>query len=257
MTNTYKVVFSYKGSSFSGFQRQPGNQRTVEGEFLKALRRLLKQNISIVASGRTDAGVHAEGQVVSFSCDCSIPLNSMHKALNSMLPEDIRVRSVDKVEANFHARYSAKTREYRYLFTDSKEMLFLEDFVTRVNFIPKVELFPLFAPHIVGTRDFDLFKCKGSTEFSTIKHIYLFELFEYNYPCVYNTAIEHRLYCLRIVGNSFLYKMVRNLTGAIFEVLRGKREICEFSELMQPNPRPYRFTTVPPTGLSLYKVNYE
>lgn len=258
LTRAYKVVFAYKGTSFSGFQKQPGKLRTVEGEFLEGLSKIVGKRVgAVVASGRTDAGVHAEGQVISFVSDCGIPPGNILRALNSVLPRDITVHKVEEVETRFHARYSAKSREYRYLFTDDRSLFFLDEFVTKIEFKPKIELFPFFSQYVVGTHDFSLFRCKGSTEFSTIKRIFQFELFEYKYPTVYNVEIAYPIYCLRIVGNSFLYKMVRNLAGAIFEVLRGKRNVEEFAAMLQPHPEPYKFTTAPPTGLCLYRVNYD
>ncbi len=209
-----------------------------------------------MASGRTDAGVHAEGQVVNFDITESIDSQSILRALNSVLPWDIRIKNVVETDSLFHSRFCAKSREYRYLFSEVNVPLYLRNFVTHIGFVPETSVFDALSQIMIGEHDFSVFRSRGSSEKTTVRCVNRFEIEHIVMPNLYGRDEVFEYYCLIIEANSFLYRMVRNLMGSIFEVLKAKRSVSEFSDQVLRAEKKYLFTTAPPQGLSLVKVNY-
>lgn len=242
-----KCTISYDGTGFSGYQVQPG-KRTVQGELEKALEKLNKgTSIRVSASGRTDAGVHARGQVIHFDTTLEIEPARWQKALNSMLPDEIAVLSVDIAKPDFHARFDAVGKEYRYFLLPSKhrdpfQRNYAYQFPYELNFDAMREA----GRQLLGTHDFTSF-CSSKTEVEdkvrTLKEIDFYE--------------ENGLLVFRFVGDGFLYNMVRILVGTLLEVGTGRRAADTMLHLLAEQDRTLAGKTAPGHGLYLWQVYYD
>ena len=243
----YKSIISYDGSGFSGYQVQP-NKRTVQSELEKVLAKMHKgKSIKVSASGRTDTGVHAKGQVVHFDSPLPISEEKWELALNSMLPEDISVLSVLKVDSSFHARFDALGKEYRYLLKLSKKRdPFQRDFAYQFPYELNLEAMKQASLFFIGTHDFTSF-CSARTE--VLDRVRTIETIDF--------LLEGDFLTLRFVGNGFLYNMVRILTGTLLEVGTGKRRPEEIVDILDQKDRRFAGKTAPAQGLYLWKVFYE
>jgi len=253
--NTVKLVLAYSGEAFSGFQAQKNGQETVSDAVHKALERLYKQKIKAHGAGRTDSGVHAVGQVLSYTVGQHIPCEGLKKGLNSLLPESVRIIAVENKANGFHARHSAKSREYRYLFSDQTISLYLCKVVAPIQFSPDLTLWPKIQEGILGEHDFRNFRCTGSDEANTrrtihhvsVKKVILQDVLGDNQVAAYE---------FRIVANAFLYRMVRNIMGALFEIFKGKQTPEKFLAMVTSTQKSYYYATAPAKGLCLMQVNY-
>ncbi len=249
----YKLVLSYDGTGFFGFQSQPTNVPTIEGELKRAIHRLFKCTATLIPAGRTDAGVHASGQVVLCKMEIHILPNNLLRALNSMLIQAIRVISVDIVDNSFHPRYAAFSREYHYNFTNSQVPVFMQSFVTHFPGKLSFENVQQIKDVFLGTHSFKNFKCKGSFQSSDFKTIYKFDIVEQ--PVQMFGLTSQTFYSLKIEASGFLYKMMRNIMGSVVEVLRSKRSVQDLQNLLAGTDS-FAFQTAPAKGLMLVKVNY-
>jgi tRNA pseudouridine38-40 synthase len=242
----YKCIILYDGTNFSGYQVQP-NKRTVQSEFEAALAKLHKgKEVKVFASGRTDAGVHAKGQVIHFDSPLSIPESRWPAALNSVLPSDIAVLSVECVSGTFHSRFNAIGKEYRYfLYLSAKRDPFKRNYAYQCPYSLDLEAMKAAAQHLLGTHDFTSF-CSAKTEMEdkvrTIKEIHF--------------SMEGELLTLQFVGNGFLYNMVRILVGTLLEIGSGERKPEDVPELLAKKDRRLTGKTAPAHGLYLWKVFY-
>ncbi|MEH7112804.1 tRNA pseudouridine(38-40) synthase TruA [Neobacillus niacini] len=242
----YKCIISYDGSGFSGYQVQP-NKRTVQSQIEATLAKMHKgRNVKITASGRTDAGVHAKGQVIHFDSPLSLLEEKWVAALNSMLPEDISVLSVVKVDTNFHARFDASGKEYRYfLYQSSKRDPFQRNYAVHYPYPLNLKDMKEACQYLLGTHDFSSF-CSARTDVEdkvrTIEEIEILQ--------------DGEQISFRFVGDGFLYNMVRILVGTLLEVGSGKRKPPEIVEILEKKDRSYAGKTVPGQGLYLWNVYY-
>jgi len=242
----YKSIISYDGSGFSGYQVQP-KKRTVQSELQAVLAKMHKgEPIKVSASGRTDAGVHAKGQVIHFDSDLQISEDKWEIALSSLMPEDIAVLSVIKVDSSFHARFDAKGKEYRYVLQlSNKRDPFQRHFAYQYSYELNVEAMREASLSLIGTHDFTSF-CSAKTEVEDrIRTIEKIDFLQ-----------EGDFLTLRFVGNGFLYNMVRILTGTLLEVANGKRMPGEMAEILAKKDRRFAGKTAPAQGLYLWKVFY-
>ncbi|PWU67441.1 tRNA pseudouridine(38-40) synthase TruA [Gracilibacillus dipsosauri] len=242
-----KAIISYDGTYFSGFQIQPKG-RTVQGVLESKLAKMHKgKPIRIVASGRTDQGVHAVGQVIHFDSPLQIPEGNWKKALNTMLPDDILVKEVQQVSPDFHARFDVETKEYRYFILQDEEMnLFQRHYEYFVREALDLEAMQQACQYLMGTHDFTSF-CAANTNVKGEK-----------VRTITNASFEktgNRL-VFRIRGNGFLYNMVRILVGTLLEIGKGKRTVEDLSTILEAKDRSKAGKTAPPHGLYLWEVNY-
>ncbi|MEH7083327.1 tRNA pseudouridine(38-40) synthase TruA [Neobacillus drentensis] len=243
----YKCIISYDGSGFSGYQVQP-NKRTVQSVLESVLTKMHKgEPMKVFASGRTDAGVHAKGQVVHFDSPLHIPEEKWGRALNSLLPDDISVLSTVAVEESFHARFDAKGKEYRYkLHLSSNRDPFLRQFAYHYPYVLDLNAMEQASESFLGTHDFTSF-CAARTEVEdkvrTIKAI--------------DFSLENELLTIRFVGNGFLYNMVRILVGTLLEVGSGDRPPEDIPTILEQKDRKFAGKTAPGHGLYLWEVFYE
>jgi tRNA pseudouridine38-40 synthase len=242
-----KCTVAYDGTRFSGYQVQP-EKRTVQGEIEAALARIHHGTpIRITASGRTDSGVHAHGQVIHFCSSLRIAPENWTKALNSLLPDDIYIRQTEKVEDGFHARYDVRKKEYRYrLLTRPEPDLFRRFYTTHVQRPLDLNKMNEAARLICGTHDFSCFCAAHSEVKNKVRTVYLLDIAREGED---ETVI-------RIVGNGFLYQMVRIITGTLLDVGSGLIAPERVKTILASRDRRQASATAPARGLILWKVDY-
>lgn len=242
MTNC-ALALAYHGGNFSGWQKQPG-QRTVQGELERALDRFYGEAVATTGSGRTDTGVHALGQVVSFTPPREYPAETIQDAVGSLLPADIRLLNAKLVD-DFHARYDALRRGYRYLFHEGDD-LFLRGRVLLVREQLDWGAMAKAAKCFVGERDFAAIGGAVNPGGSTIREVFSCKL-----------QAEGRLWILDITANAFLYRMVRTVVGCLLRVGRSRMTAGDIGELLELRNRDASPTVAPPHGLYLQRIEYQ
>lgn len=243
-----KATISYDGTNFAGYQVQPG-ERTVQLELEKVLSVMHKgEQVKVTASGRTDARVHATGQVIHFDTPLMIPCEKYRKALNVQLPRDIRVLAVEEVPDGFHARYSVSGKRYRYIWScETIQSPFRRHYTVETKGIkPDVEAMKEAAKAIIGTHDFSCFCAANTSVVDKVRTVTKLDL-------IWHGEELH----MTIEGNGFLYNMVRIIAGTLWEVGIGKREVESLAKVIADGERGNAGKTAPAHGLYLEKVHYE
>jgi len=241
-----KLVIEYDGTDFFGWQKQPG-ERTVQGVLEEAIARVLGHPVRIVGSSRTDRGVHALGQVANFKTNSHLPVETMLRAFNAVLPEDVAIRAVEEVPLDFHARFSAKSKVYEYRL------------LSRPIRSPLDRRFSWHVPEpldmgamaeccrmLIGRLDFSSFRISGSETKTTVREMYRAEIRPH--------PPHHLLFTFE--ANGFLRGMVRSIVGTLVEVGRGKITVGEFSRILEARDRRAAGPTAPPQCLFLVEVKY-
>ncbi len=247
-----KLIISYDGLNFCGFELQPG-KRTIRGELEQALKKLFKQKISIISSSRTDSGVHALANVVSFQVETKIPVAKIKSALNSLLPKEIRIVKVETKPKSFHARYDAKKKTYEYLIYNGDEVP--PQILGKVWHVrQKLDLKAMkqAAKYLVGKHDFSSFCASGSDDKDKVRKLYQVSI-KGKKTLINNSS---PVISLIFKGNGFLYKMVRNIVGTLVEVGLGKRKLEEIKQILKAKARKRAGRCAPGQGLCLLKVSY-
>ena len=241
----FKATVEYEGTDFSGFQWQHGT-RTVQGVLEAAIVKRTGQEIRLTGAGRTDAGVHALGQVISFGAETKIPLERMALALNSALPPDVSVRRVEEVDETFSARFSASSRVYVYLILNRSLPSALWRRYSALVLEPlNVTAMEAGAKLLIGERDFAAFTNELKADEPTMRNVM---------RCHVG---RHRDFVLvRIEANAFLRGMVRTIVGTLLEVGTGKRVLEDLPALLESRDRRLSGPSAPGQGLCLLKVNY-
>lgn len=244
--NRLKCTIEYDGTHFSGFQVQPKG-RTVQGEIEKAIKKLHKgEDIRIQPSGRTDAGVHAHGQVIHFDSPLAIPAERWMMALNTLLPADIVVTDVEIVDENFHARYDVVKKEYRYFLLNQKNRnVFRKDHTYYYPYPINLDQILEGAKYLLGTHDFTSFCSTKSDKENKIRTIEEIEIWKDGNEIVF-----------RFVGNGFLYNMVRIIVGTLLKVGQGKLAPEDIKLILEKKDRQAAGKTAPAHGLHLWRVWY-
>lgn len=245
-----KLVLEYDGSEFYGFQRQdpkPTIQKSIE----EAFGHLLGKETKIKsASGRTDSGVHAEGQVVNFFTASNLPLSNIQRGLNRFLPKTIAVKSVEEVSQRFHSRFSAKSKTYEYrIWNDPVRSPLHADRTFHVAYPLDLKKMKAAGKVLIGRHDFRSF-CSSDPHRAAKKQSFVRKVMRLE------MAKEGSLLRLRIEADGFLYHMVRNLVGSLIEVGREKWSLDELKRVMLAKNRAKTGMTVPSHGLSLINVKY-
>jgi tRNA pseudouridine38-40 synthase len=254
--NIYKLTLQYKGTRYSGFQIQV-TDLTIQGELANALKILSKtDDVRTLGSGRTDAGVHALGQIVRIEIPVNIPAQSLVKAINSHLPHDIRVVHADIADENFHPIYSARSKEYNYVFS-TQEMItpFADELVTHFPYDLDIELMRKGCKIFCGEHDFINYQCTGTDVETTVRKILDCEILSFKGEGHFKHILED-YYVLRVVGTGFLKQMVRLMMGALWSLGRGKITLEDLEKSLK-TALPQRLgATAPPQGLYLKEVHY-
>ena len=240
-----RLDICYDGTRYRGWQRLNGDDNTIQGKIERALSRILGEDIEISGSGRTDAGVHAKGQVANFHCESDMPASEILAQLRKYLPEDIGIFSCKECSDRFHARLNAKEKTYQYRIWNSEApCVFERRFVTVMPESLDVDAMSRAAVHFLGQHDFSAF-C-GNPKFKKSTERYIRSL------KVDTIGEEIRI---TVTGNGFLHNMVRIIVGTLVEVGRGTRNPDSVPELFGGKRAEAGFL-VPPQGLCLMEVEY-
>ena len=247
----YKVTFAYDGTNFAGFQRQP-HKRTVESELTKVVNKMAKMPdpaIIIYGSGRTDAGVHALGQVAHFDFPFDLTTENMRRGLNSMLPVDMEVLKVEQVTSDFHARYDVSGKRYVYRM-DLGEFRnpFKRNYTGHWKFPVNVDLIRQAERDLIGEHDFTSFVASGSSARTNYRTIY---------EATCHRDDENNELIFEFYGNGFLYNQVRIMVGVLVEIGAETRPVDDIQRLYRLGDRRNARRTVPASGLYLKHVYYE
>lgn len=240
-----KLVLEYDGTNYHGWQTQP-NLPTIQGTIEDTLAKLTKTPIQIIGAGRTDTGVHAEGQVANFQTDAQIPVVAFQKGLNAILPRDIVVCSAIEVPPEFHSRFSATRRRYRYTILNREYPTALSRqtsyfFPTAID-APRANVL---CQVLVGKRDFSSFQKTGSDRINPICEVYEASCWrkgEYVY--------------FEIEADAFLRGMVRAIVGTLLKCMRKDHAEVQLQRILETKDRAAAGTSVPAHGLSLIEVKY-
>lgn len=244
----YKLILAYDGTQFSGFQRQARTRvdRTVQGEVEAALCQIGWQGRSILAAGRTDGGVHASGQVIAFDLDWRHSLDELRAALNANLPQDVAVDTVESVAEDFHPRYRAYARRYRYrIYCQAWRDPLRDRYAWRVWPAVQLDYLQSLADSLIGTYDFAAFGTPPRAGGSTIRTVH---------TSGWHRDSEDLIF--EIIANAFLYHMVRRLVYAQVVVAQGALAEKELSDRLEGENRTMLPGIAPPQGLVLAEVIY-
>lgn len=247
------MELAYDGRAYVGWQTQDSGV-SVQETLKHAVEKLIGQkNVEICGSGRTDSGVHAFGQVAHAEFDdCSIPVKAFCSGLNAFLPVSIRIKKAWDCGPDFHSRYSAMAREYRYFCMASEgKDAFSDGLVTCYRKLPDIQLLNSYAKCIIGTHDFTTFACSKDICPSKVRDIYESEFF------VTTSTYNQKLLCYKVCGNAFLYHMVRSLVGTMIELGNRNAGVDEFEKILNSQDRSKVGKTAPSDGLYLWRVSYD
>ena len=240
-----KLTIEYDGKDFNGWQKQP-NKLNIQGTIEQAIKSITGEDVELNASGRTDAGVHALGQVAKFKTNSQIPIDKMAIAINSRLKKSIVIKKAEEVDERFHSRLSCKRKTYRYVINNSPEgtaiYRYLETHIPQKLDVQKMQEA---IKYFVGEHDFKAFKASGTSSKNSVRTIY-------------DAKVEQkddRIF-IELTGNGFLYNMVRIIVGTLVDVGLGKIEPERIKEIIELGKREFAGKTLPPNGLYLLKVVY-
>jgi tRNA pseudouridine38-40 synthase len=244
---TFRLILEYDGTDFQGWQNQPAGQPTLQGTLEDSLEALFGERVSTVGSGRTDAGVHAQGQVASFSIDTELDPETIGRALNARLPEALVVKQVERAADDFYALRGARSKCYCYAIWNGRirSPLRARRFAWEARPLD-VAAMQKAGAHLLGEHDFASFQATGSDVKSSVRCLTRLE--------VQGEGGDEVL--IEIEGNGFLRHMVRNIAGTLLEVGRGQRQADSIPELLAFCDRSKAGSTAPACGLTLLWVKY-
>ena len=245
------LLIAYDGTNYHGFQRQSPPYLAIQNILEEKLQIIFGDTIEIAAAGRTDAGVHALGQVVNFFTDGTIPIDKITLAASNILPSDIVIREAKEVEKDFSARHSAKSKIYIYrIQTGRVSNPFANRFAWHIRYPLDIKAMEEALSILIGQHDFSAFKAAGGDSISSVRTIFDasishdIDLFENN------------LLTIKFHANGFLYHMARNIVGSLVAVGRGRFSVTNFIDIFNSLDRNNAASTAPARGLCLYKVFY-
>ncbi len=269
-----KIIIEYVGTNYKGWQRQKNTSKTVQEAIESALRRILQERIRLVASGRTDVGVHGLGQVANFKTKSKLPLTNLKQALNSLLPDDIVIIRAEEVQADFHSRFDVKTKIYRYIIQNQKQPSALwRGFVYFVPYKLNLRAMQRAASFLVGERDFRSFQASpvsisnGASDIklrSSIRKIRRIKIYKKDYFIPHLSPFPRKSAAKKGAGfiyfdieaDGFLYKMARNIVGTLIEIGKEKQTPASIKRILALRNRKFAGPTAPGCGLYLLRVKY-
>ena len=242
-----KLVIEYDGKDFNGWQKQP-TKLNIQGEIERAIKQITGEEVDLTASGRTDAGVHALGQVANFKTNSNIPIEKIPIALNANLKKSIVIKSAEEVEERFHSRLNCKRKTYRYIINNSKYgTAIYRNLETHIPMKLDIQKMQEAVKYFEGEHDFKAFKASGTSSKSSVRTIYKAEVIK---------MPNDRIY-IELTGSGFLYNMVRIISGTLVDVGLGKIEPEDIKDIIESKDRQKAGKTLPPQGLYLLKVEYK
>lgn len=246
MSVNYKMLIQYDGTRFYGWERQPGNEMTIQGKLESVLSLMVGEPVEVIGAGRTDAGVHARGMVANARFTTEKSVEEIQAYMNQYLPDDICISEVRIAAEGFHSRYKAKGKTYRYTcYVGNTKPVFDRKFVHVLEEAPDVDQMKKAAGYLLGTHDFASFCGNPRMKKSTVRMVDSIEIMQEG---DYLTLTYH--------GSGFLQYMVRILTGTLLEVGSGKRDPESIPALIEAKNRSLAGFTAPAKGLCLLKVDY-
>jgi tRNA pseudouridine38-40 synthase len=246
MTKNFKLIIEYDGSLYHGWQRQK-DDRSIQGEIEKALQKMTTNRVTVIGSGRTDAGVHAEGQVASFKCDTRLEPEALLNGLNSLLAEDTVIKVCEQVSSSFHARFDAKSKIYHYKILNRPTPAAIgRQYSWLIRKSLNQDAMRAAISHIIGRHDFKAFEGTGSPRQHTTRQVYSADLIEQ----------QSGLLVFHIEADGFLRYMVRNIVGTLVDVGMQKLTSDDFKSILDSKDRSQASATAPAHGLTLVKVIY-
>ncbi len=248
MTRNIRLTIQYDGTNYFGWQKQPGTKKTIQETIEKVLRVLLREKIELFGAGRTDSGVHAARQVANFKTTNAITLKKLQHGLNALLPDDVRIVSAANAPADFHSRFSASEKTYRYTILNSQyHDVFMKGHVYHFSLV-KLDIAAMRAAGklLVGKHDFSSFKVSGSARGRS------------NVRTISKVVITKKgsLLYIDVTGEGFLYKMVRGIAGTLIEIGRGRLPVSTITNILDAKNRTHAGPTAPACGLCLQKIKY-
>ena len=242
----YKILIQYDGTRYKGWQVQNSTDMTIQGKLQNVLTELAGYPVEVIGSGRTDAGVHASGQVANFHMDGDFFKEEIQEYLNHYLPMDIAVTEIEEVEERFHARFNATSKTYIYrihtsLIPDVFERKYKYTYTEKLN----VDRMKEAAEKLIGTHDFMAFCGNKKMKKSTVRTLMAVDITK-----------KHNEILIAYTGDGFLQQMIRILTGTLIEVGCGKKNPEDMRKILESRDRSNAGYTVPPEGLALYEVTY-
>lgn len=241
-----KLTIEYDGKEFNGWQKQP-SKLNIQGTIEQAIKTITGEDVDLQASGRTDAGVHALGQVANFKTNSNIPIEKMSIAINCNLKKSIRIVKAEEVEERFHSRLSCKRKTYRYIINNGEiPSAIYRNLETHIPYKLDIEKMKQAVKYFEGEHDFKAFKASGTSSKSSIRTIYKAEVIK---------MPNNRIY-IELTGNGFLYNMVRIIAGTLVDVGTGKIKPEDIEKIIESKDRTNAGKTLPPQGLYLVCVNY-
>lgn len=242
----YKMVIAYDGSRYNGWQKQGNTKDTIQGKLEKVLEKLEGREVEVIGAGRTDAGVHALGQVANVKLESKINGETLLQYLNQYLPEDIAVLSVKEVPMRFHSRLNATEKTYLYrIYRSEIPNPFIRKYTVTITEELDIEKMRMAAELLIGEHDFKSFCSLKKSKKSTIRTLYSITIEE----------IEEEIR-ISVRGNGFLYHMVRIIVGTLLEVGTGKKKPEEIEQILEKGERQAAGRTAPAHGLFLKEVKY-
>ena len=246
----YKIIISYDGTDYHGWQRQP-DKRTIQGQLEDVLTQISSKKIPVIGAGRTDAGVHAKAQVAHFKANLSLSENEVFRAMNGLLPADIRIISLQRADSNFHARKMAVSKIYQYRIFNS---LNISPFLVRYTLHRSYPSYPSFPLDIKSmkeaaslfVREADFTAFSSNRLLHPVRRVMFSEIKKKGDEIIYT-----------IEANGFLRYMVRTIVGTLLEIGRGKMLPNEIEEIFSDKKRKETTPTAPAKGLCLIEVKYE
>lgn len=242
---TLKLTIAYDGTAFAGWQMQ-AHQRTVQGVLEEALDAIEGTRVVVHAAGRTDAGVHAAGQVISITLTSAIECDALVRALNVRLDRDVRVMNAEVAPERFNARFDAREKTYHYAVYNAPVVPPpLRHFVWHVSQPLDVTSMNEAASVLVGEHDFAAFQAAGGDVITTRREILVSRVVSRDGQVIYE-----------VVGTGFLRHMVRNIVGTLVDIGRGRRPVDDLARVLRSRDRAQASATAPPQGLTLVRVEY-
>ena len=242
-----KLTIEYDGKDFNGWQKQP-NKLNIQGTIEKAIGKITGEEVELMASGRTDRGVHAISQVANFKTNSKLPIEKFPIAINSNMKSSIRIKNAEEVDEKFHSRLSCKKKTYRYVINNSKYgSSIYRNLETHIPIKLDIEKMKEAVKYFEGEHDFKAFRASGTSSKSSVRTIYKAEVIEKQ---------DERIW-IELTGNGFLYNMVRIIAGTLVDVGLGKIEPKEIKDIIESKDRQKAGKTLAPQGLFLVNVKYE
>ena len=240
-----KLTIEYDGKEYNGWQKQP-NKLNIQGEIERAIQNVTGEQVELIGSGRTDAGVHAFGQVANFKINSDFPIEKIAIAINSQLKKSICIKKAEEVPQEFHSRYNCHSKTYKYVIDNSEQgTAIYRGLAYHVSQKLDVKKMQKAITYFVGEHDFSSFKSSGTSSKSSVR-------------IIYDAKVEKNgeKVIISLTGNGFLYNMVRIISGTLVEVGLNNIEPEDISKIIEKKNRRMAGKTLPPQGLFLIKVEY-